>query len=166
LQVLERKGQLERGALGARSLKLSGPQHSNCPRCALVPVIGRIAAGQPIEALEDPTQTVTVTQSLTRGAELFALQVKGDSMIDAGIWDGDTVLVRKQESADDGEIVVALLDGEATLKYLYREGKRVRLQPANPALKPIYVDAKKLKIQGKVVSAQRNFDRKPVRTVT
>jgi len=158
LKTLERKGCLKRGGLGARSLIFTNRPHSSCLRCATVPVVGRIAAGQPIEAIEDPNATVTASQDLSKGGGLFALQVMGESMIEAGILDGDMVLVRKQETADEGDIVVALLEDEATLKYFHREGKRIRLQPANAAMKPIYVDADKLRIQGKVVSVQRLLD--------
>ncbi|MCK6470847.1 MAG: transcriptional repressor LexA [Planctomycetes bacterium] len=158
LKVLERKGCLKRGRLGARSLTFSSQPLRTCPNCVSVPVVGRIAAGQPLEAIEDASAAVTAGQELSKGGAVFALQVTGDSMVEAGILDGDIVLVRKQETADDGDIVVALLEDEATLKYLYREGKQIRLQPANSRLHPIYVDADKLRIQGKVVSVQRLLD--------
>src|SRR3990172_4494803 len=135
LKVLERKGHLKRGSPGARSIAFLEPLHHDCPRCTVVALVGRIAAGRPIEAIEaieaieDASGGVTVSQGLSKGAEVFALQVKGDSMIEAGILEGDLVLVRKQDSAEDGDIVVALIEDEATLKTLYREGKRIRLQP-------------------------------------
>ena len=163
LQALERKGHLKRGELGARSLVLTQPPRHACPHCAAVPVVGRIAAGGPIEAIEDREAELTVSHDLCRRGELFALRVKGDSMIEAGILDGDTVLVRKQATANNGEIVVALLENEATLKYLHREGRRVRLQPANARLKPIYVEPTKLSIQGVVIGVHRQLDRKAAR---
>jgi repressor LexA len=125
-----------------------------------VPIVGSIAAGRPIEAYESPEGSVLVERRHLRmrppahGADLFALRVKGDSMVDACIQDGDIVVVRRQATADDGDTVVALLDGEqATLKRFFREAGRVRLMPANPYYPPIY--AKEVQIQGKVVGVVR-----------
>ncbi|RLC74639.1 MAG: repressor LexA, partial [Chloroflexi bacterium] len=120
-----------------------------------VPVVGRIAAGRPIEAVEHDCGTVAVRKDLLRGCEAFALKVEGDSMVEAGILDGDYVVIRKQETAENGDIVVALIDDEATLKRLYREKDRIRLDPANKEMDSIYVDSGELRVQGKVVAVHR-----------
>ena len=157
LTVLERKGCLKRGKLGARSLIVKRLDSSDCGDCAEVPVVGRIAAGRPIEAVEDKSATRTVDKGLLRGRKAYALLVEGDSMVNAGILDGDYVIVRKQNTADNGDIVVALIEEEATLKRFYREKNRIRLQPANRKMKPIYVASGEFRIQGKVVAVQRTF---------
>ncbi len=129
-----------------------------------VPLLGQIAAGEPIqvEAI-DPSHAeefVELTQGILSGPEsLFALRVKGDSMVDASVLDGDIVILRHQETAEDGDMIAAWIEGdeETTLKYLYREGKNVRLQPANPnpTYQPIIRPANKVRINGKVVSVIR-----------
>jgi len=150
LRVLERDGHLKRERELSRGIELPG---RGAPA---IPVIGRIAAGEPIEAIEDPMDTVEVPQRyVDQGC--YALRVKGKSMIEDAIDDGDIVVIKPQETAEDGEKVVALItsgvfpEGEATLKRLYRESERVRLQPANSAMQPIYVNPDDLRIQGKVV---------------
>jgi len=158
LKALERKGCLSRRReLGPRSLVLEAEPARSCPHCEQVNVVGRIAAGKPILATEDDWGTVTVARNVLGKREVYALLVQGDSMIDAGILDGDVVLIRKQETADNGDIVVALMEDEATLKILRRQGSRVKLQPANRAMPPIYVDAQQLKILGKLVNVQRKY---------
>src|SRR5436190_13630795 len=123
--------------------------------------MGLIAAGEPIEAIEDDAETVEVAQRFVEQG-CYALRVKGKSMIDDHIDDGDVVVIKPQDTVKDGEIAVALLtngaapEGEATLKRIYREGRQVRLQPANSEMQPIYVDAQNLRIQGKVVSVIRS----------
>ncbi len=127
---------------------------------ATVPLVGRIAAGAPIEALEHRERGVGVpTGMLSPGADHFALEVKGDSMIDAGIFDGDLVVIRSQDVADDGDIVVALIDdGEATLKRLRRQGRgRVALEAANPRYETRILAADKVKIQGRLVGLIRTY---------
>jgi repressor LexA len=120
-----------------------------------VPVIGRIAAGKPIEAIETSAD-VSVSDWLAGDRELFALEVRGTSMIDDHIVDGDFVIVERRAVAKDGETVVALLEsGEATLKRLYREGGRFRLQPSNPSLPPLVVDH--VDVQGVVVGLFRRL---------
>jgi len=128
-----------------------------------VPVIGTIAAGQPIEAIEIPDDTITVTKNeIGKFGNHYALRVQGNSMIDEGIFDGDVVVIRQQSIADDGQTVVAIVNGdEATLKKIYREKDRFRLQPANPSLFPIYT--KDLEIRGLVVKIIRNFERQTER---
>lgn len=125
-------------------------------------LVGTIAAGRPIEAIEDLDSSLDLTAHLAAGDGLYALRVTGTSMIEDCIADRDVVLVRRQETADNGDTVVALLktgpsaQGEATLKRFYREkGGRIRLQPANAALDPLIVDERDLQIQGKVVAVYR-----------
>jgi repressor LexA len=140
LKAIERKGFLKRGKLGARSLEL----HHGLARAndflTRVPVVGRIAAGLPLLAIENVDGFLAVDSGLLKGegGEFFALKVKGDSMIEAGIFEGDFVVARKQEMADDGDVVVALVEDDATLKRFRREKGRVCLQPANRRMKPIY----------------------------
>lgn len=123
-----------------------------------VPLIGIIAAGEPIEAIEHPDETLTVTRDqLGKMGNLYALRVRGNSMIDEGIFDGDIVIIRQQKVADNGQTVVAIInENEATLKKFYREKNRVRLQPANPTLFPIYTND--IEIRGVVVNIVRNFN--------
>jgi repressor LexA len=151
LRVLERDGHLRRERELSRGIELPGRGGPSA-----IPVIGRIAAGEPIEAIEDPTDTVEVPQRFVDQG-CFALRVKGKSMIEDHIDDGDVVVIKPQDTANDGETVVALItsgvfpEGEATLKRLYRDGGRVRLQPANSEMSPIYVDPEDLRIRGKLV---------------
>ena len=122
-----------------------------------IPLHGRIAAGAPIEALEDH-QSLPVPAALLGPGEHFALEVSGDSMIEAGIFDGDYALIRRADSARDGDIVVALVDNEeATLKYLWREGGRVRLDPANASYEPQVYDARSVQVQGKLAGLLRRY---------
>lgn len=119
-----------------------------------IPVIGAIAAGEPILAVEDLEDHIAVPQSMAGSGEYFALRVQGDSMVDDHILDGDVVLVRRQDTAENGDVVVALLeDGSATLKRLFKESSRFRLQPANSEMRPIFV--RTLTIQGKVTGIVR-----------
>jgi len=123
-----------------------------------VPILGAIAAGQPIEAIEIPDETITITRDeIGKQGKHYALRVQGSSMIDEGIFDGDIVIIRKQEVAENGQTVVAVIDdNEATLKKLYRENGRFRLQPANPTLFPIYRD--EVEVRGVVVKIIRNLE--------
>ncbi len=122
-----------------------------------IPLHGRIAAGMPIEALETGA-TLPVPAALLGPGEHYALEVSGDSMIDAGILDGDYALVRRTDTARDGEIVVALVNGEeATLKYLRRENGRVRLDPANSSYQPQYFQPGEVKVQGKLAGLLRRY---------
>jgi repressor LexA len=123
-----------------------------------VPVMGRIAAGVPIEAIQTHSHTITVPPEMLSGGEHYALEVRGDSMIDAGIFDGDTVLIRKQVDANNGEIVVALVDEEeATLKRLRRKGKSVALEAANPAYETRIFGPDQVKVQGRLVGLLRKY---------
>ncbi len=159
VNALVRKGLLRRLPHKARSLEVTSSARFPDERPTLVPLAGRIAAGQPIEAIENvealDLEAVFATRRGSRGAN-FALQVSGDSMIDDHISDGDYVIVEPRKNPRNGEIVVALLeDGEATLKRFYREKGRIRLQPANEAFEPIYVD--RVDIQGIVVGVVRRY---------
>jgi repressor LexA len=122
-----------------------------------IPLHGKIAAGVPIEALEGQT-SLSVPMALLGAGEHYALEVSGDSMIEAGIFDGDYALIRKTQTARDGEIVVALVRGEeATLKYLRHEGKMVRLDPANSSYEPQYFDAREVEVQGRLAGLLRRY---------
>lgn len=148
LRALEARGAIARRRYAHRSIELAEPPQGP-PAPLRLPLLGRIAAGQPIEAVEVPeTLDVAASLGLVAGRrELFALQVVGDSMIEEGIFDGDYVVVERRDDAENGQVVVALLpDNTATLKKFFRERARVRLQPANPNLKPVY--ARQVAIQG------------------
>ena len=124
-----------------------------------VPVMGRIAAGTPIEALQNVTDSLPVAQSLISAGEHYALEVSGDSMINAGILDGDLLLVRPQPTANNKDTVVAMVDGEATVKWFYKEHDHIRLQPANPSMNPIliYPEDGEVTIVGKVTGVYRSM---------
>src|SRR5262245_5632124 len=127
-------------------------------RPVAVPVMGRIAAGTPIEALENRSHTIHMPPDLLSTGDHFALEVRGDSMIEAGILDGDTVLVRKTETADTGDIVVAFIDNEeATLKRFRRRGASIALEPANPSHEVRILPPNRVKIQGKLVGLFRRY---------
>ena len=154
IETLREKGYLKKIENQPRSIKLN--EKTKKSDLVKIPLLGIIAAGEPIEAIEDK-ETIKVPKSqLSKSGEHFALRVGGDSMIDEGIFNGDIVVIRRQPVAENGETVVALInDNEVTLKKIYREKNRFRLQPANPNLKPIFT--KELIIQGKVVSVIRFF---------
>jgi repressor LexA len=155
LTKLEKDGRLNKEATRSRALSLPGMGGG---RMVQAPVIGEIAAGQPIHAYEDRSETMGLPTELAagRGRETFVLKVRGKSMIEDHIDDGDYVVIQQQDTARDGEIVVALLeDNTATLKRLYRERERVRLQPANGSMQPIY--ARDVRIQGKVIGVIRHL---------
>ena len=128
------------------------------PRGAVVPVMGRIAAGVPVSAIQDHTHNIAVPPEMLGSGDHFALEVKGDSMIDAGILDGDTVVVRKTEHAQTGEIVVALVDDEeATLKRLRRKGDSIALEAANSTYETRIFGPDRVKVQGKLVGLIRRY---------
>lgn len=123
-----------------------------------IPVMGRIAAGTPIEAIQTHSHTIMVPPEMLGAGEHYALEVRGDSMIEAGIFDGDTVLIKKQESASTGEIIVALVDDEeATLKRLRRKGNTVALEAANPAYETRIFPPDRVKVQGRLVGLLRKY---------
>ena len=163
IATLERKGWLKRGRNQSRSLEPSSRyvQESRRQRAGRVgmelPLMGRVAAGQPVESMEQP-ETISFAD-LTGRKNVFVLQVKGDSMIEDHIMDGDYILVEKAAQAGNGEIVVALVDGsETTLKRFHREPDgRIRLQPANARMKPIFVAPEQLAIQGRLIAVLRRY---------
>lgn len=153
--ALQKKGFLKHARHRARSLQLNASIEFPDERPTRLPLVGRIAAGRPIEAIEE-REVLDLEDLFVSPHETFVLRVKGDSMIDDRICDGDYVVVQKRNTARDGETVVALLDeGEATLKRFYREADGVRLQPANPAYKPI--KTKHVQIQGVVIGVVRKY---------
>ncbi len=182
LKALEKKGFLQRDAAKSRALiptpqarhvlgserpahdnvvSLASRREARASRLVEIPILGRVAAGQPILAVEQIEDTVQVDSFfLGAGRKVYGLRVQGDSMIGDGILSGDFIFVRKQLHANDGEIVVALIDDEATVKRVYFEGDRVRFQPSNPRMAPIYVrreDFKSTMILGVVVGVYRKL---------
>jgi repressor LexA len=155
---LERKGLLKREQNRSRSIDVLPVRARKAARLQepALPLVGRIAAGRPIEAVENP-ETISLGD-LTRSKEVFVLQVTGTSMQDEHILDGDYVLVEKSKTARNGEIVVALVEGsETTLKRFFLEGQTVRLQPANAEMAPIVVPADRVQIQGRVIGVLRKY---------
>jgi repressor LexA len=134
------------------------PRVEEYARPVSVPVMGRIAAGTPIEAIQTHSHTIMVPPEMLGSGEHYALEVRGDSMVDAGIFDGDTVLIKKQDQASTGEIVVALVDDEeATLKRLRRKGDTVALEAANPAYETRIFPPDRVKVQGRLVGLLRKY---------
>jgi repressor LexA len=158
---LEKKGLLRRDYNRSRSIDLLQPkgrlkQAMSISNHMVLPLVGRIAAGQPIEAVENP-ETISLAD-FVRSKEVFVLEVRGESMQDEHILSGDYVLVEKTKSAHNGDIVVALVQGsEATLKRLYREGDNVRLQPSNASMQPLIVPAAAVEVQGRVIGVLRKY---------
>lgn len=136
---------------------LAGVTAANDATAVQLPLYGRIAAGLPIEALRDTTSHIEVPLAILGAGEHYALEVDGDSMIEAGILDGDTVIIRRGEQAENGQIIVALVDDYVTLKRLRRHGKSIALEPANAAYKAQIVPADKVKVQGKLVALLRKY---------
>ena len=144
------------GSLG--KVKPLGASNDGGNRMTLVPLMGRIAAGVPISAIQDHTMNIQVPPDMLGSGEHFALEVKGDSMINAGIFEGDTVLIRKGDTALNGEIVVALVDDEeATLKRLRKKGDSVALEAANPIYETRIFGPDRVKVQGKLVGLLRKY---------
>jgi repressor LexA len=134
------------------------PESANSNEPVLVPMMGRIAAGSPIEAIQTQSHTIGVPPDMLSPGEHFALEVRGDSMIEAGIFDGDTILIRKSDTAETGDIVVALVDEEeATLKRLRRRGASIALEAANPAYETRIFGPDRLRIQGRLVGLLRKY---------
>ncbi len=169
LQMLEREGFLERGAAQSRAIRLTptaaielGLSHELVPQSVtadahVVPIIGEIAAGGPIEAYQDASESMAVPDLLAPGGDAYVLRVRGDSMIEEHIADGDFVLIRPQTTARNGDIVVAQVEENAvTLKRFFREKDKVRLQPANPNYQPLFYDD--VRIQGKLIGVIRRLD--------
>ena len=164
LRVLEREGRIRRDREVSRGLELVGGnrgQRNAQPRVLRIPVVGRIAAGLPSEAIEDPDEYIELPAEAVP-SNCFALRVQGTSMIEDHIDDGDIVVVRPQPSLDNGDIAVAIVNdntanGGATLKRFYLEGDHVRLQPRNPTMQPIRVPADQVEVRGKVVKLVRDL---------
>jgi repressor LexA len=178
LKALERKGYLERDDFRSRALRpigmtrgkrpanTTGPELEATPLpvpitgdMASIPLLGRVAAGQPILAVENVETTVQVDRYFVgKSEELFALRVRGDSMIEAGIFEGDLALIRKTDSADTGDIIVALVDDEeATLKRLRKKGMSIALEAANPAYETRIFGPDRVRVQGKLVGIFRRY---------
>lgn len=157
LKAIEKKGYIKCEKNRSRAIELLKTSSGSAPLAAAgvvnIPLLGRVAAGMPIVAEENIEEYLAFPRVMVPENGVFALRVAGDSMKDAGIFDGDIAVIQKQETARDGEIVVALIEDEATLKYFHREKKRIRLQPANKAYKPIY--ASEPAILGKLVGIYR-----------
>jgi repressor LexA len=138
--------------------KIAGVQAANDAEAVQLPLYGRIAAGLPIEALQDPGSYVGTPMSLLGSGEHYALEIAGDSMVEAGILDGDTVIIRKSDTADTGQIVVALVDeNEVTLKRLRRRGNSIALEPCNVRHETRIFPADRVKVQGKLVALMRRY---------
>jgi repressor LexA len=155
LEALERKGFIQRRE-GSRGISLTRKPGSSVS----VPIVGTVRAGMPELATEDILGFCQVDASWLKGRGNFILKVKGSSMIEAGIYDGDYAIIRPQQTAENGEIVVALIDGEATLKRFYREADHIRLQPENTSMQPIIVLAGETEavIAGRLIKTVRFFD--------
>ena len=149
INSLASKGLIEKGDNQNRAIRLAGKSPSR------VPVVGKVTAGSPITAIEDITDYISFIPPKSYDGELFALRVSGDSMINAGIFSGDRIIVRQQSTAENGEMVVALIDDSATVKTYYREKDHIRLQPENDTMDPIIVDS--CQILGKVYGVIRIF---------
>jgi repressor LexA len=157
LSLLEKKGLIRRDWNQKRGVELvedQVPEPSSQVR--ELPLFGYIAAGRPLD-VEVSAETIAVPDHLTTRGENYVLKVRGDSMVDDGILDGDLVIIATREQAYNGEMVVANVNGEVTLKRFYREGERIRLQPANATMSPIYAAARDVSVQGVVVGLMRRF---------
>ena len=155
LSNLEEKGLIRRTWNHSRAIEII-PQQKEA-RAVEVPLLGRVAAGRPIEALQHD-DTIALPEELIRRDNTYVLRVTGSSMIDDGIWDGDYIVVEGRPTAENGETVIANIDGEATVKRFYREkGGKIRLQPANEKLAPIIVRSSDLEIRGVVVAVMRKY---------
>jgi repressor LexA len=155
LTNLQEKGFIKRAWNRSRSVEMIPT--TNAGRSVELPLLGYVAAGVPIEAVAS-SETIAVPEDLVGRRDTYVLRVRGNSMIDEQICDGDFVIVEDRKTAQNGETVVALLGGsDVTLKKLYRENGRVRLQPANPAMQPLFIDPDQLQVQGVVVGVMRKY---------
>ena len=154
LKRLEKKGLIARDSMKPRAISLPSVLQK-ADSVSSVPVVGRVTAGIPILANENIEDYISIPNALLGDGEHYILGVRGESMINAGIMDGDFVVVRKQQDANNGDIVVAMIEDEATVKRFYKENGHIRLQPENPSMKPIL--CKQVTILGKVVSLYRLY---------
>ena len=152
LTQLEKKGLLRRDSTKPRAMEVLD---GGVSRGRSVPLVGRVTAGMPILSTENIEDYLVLPQSLSGRGDLFALRVQGESMIEAGIMDGDIIVLRQQENADNGDIVVAMIEDEATVKRIYYEDRRVRLQPENSSMSPIY--AENVQVLGRLIALFRQF---------
>jgi len=165
LSALEAKGYLKRDASKSRSISVIGSAADDAPsnktqavrNTTVLPLVGRVAAGVPILAEQNVEGTMALPTEIVGDSSSFMLRVRGDSMVEAGIFDGDYVVVREQQTASNGEIVVALIGNEATVKTFYREKGVIRLQPENHTMEPLYPDPSSLTIVGRVVALFRTI---------
>jgi repressor LexA len=161
LEALERKGFIKRNRYLSRGIEIikEAPERVSDKQLKTVPWVGRVAAGMPLWAEQNIEGNFYIDKSFAPGEHIFALRVTGDSMRNAGILDGDYVLVRRQQTAQKGEIVVAQIDDEATVKRFYPEKKRIRLEPENPDFGPIIVEknAPGFMIAGRVIGLMRKM---------
>lgn len=160
IKKLEAKGAIKREWNGRRAIEVDHSFVENflVPRESLaVPLLGKIAAGRPIEAIVSSEERIPVPRDMVRNGSFYALTVEGNSMIEDGILDGDNIVVKRQQSAENGETVVALVENSATVKRMYRQKNRIELRPANKEMKSIYVKANNLRIQGIVVGLYRQY---------
>lgn len=155
LAALERKGLISKSKYGYRSIEIPGEFSPNRTEFTSVPLVGRVAAGLPLLASENVESYLPIPTEMAQGEDMFALKVHGDSMKDAGILNGDIIVAKQQKTAVNGDIVVALLDDEATVKRFFRESNHVRLQPENSDFEPII--ANDVHILGKVALSIRQF---------
>ncbi len=158
---LEKKGLVKRGHNKSRSIDVLPPKgslkKSMAPARMTLPLLGRIAAGRPIEAVENP-ETLSLADFTAGSKDVYVLRVVGESMQDEHIVEGDYVIVESTKTARDGEIIVALVEGsDATLKRIYREGDKIRLQPSNSKMQPIIVPARNVDVQGRVIGVLRKY---------
>ncbi len=155
LDRLEEKGLIRRDPTKPRALEVVDDREMRARRLIQVPVVGRVTAGEPILAVENIEESYPLPFDLVRHENVFMLTVRGESMIEAGIFDGDYVLVRKQDTAQNGDVVVAMVGDEATVKRFFKENGRFRLQPENPTMAPIIVS--EVTILGKVIGLFRRL---------
>lgn len=156
LSNLERKGYIKRSYNESRAIELIPSDAFG--RSVHLPLMGTVAAGLPIEAIETSESLAVPEELIGRNGSHYVLKVRGNSMIDEQIRDGDFVIVEDRKMADNGEMVIALVGGtDVTLKKFYREGARVRLQPANPAMQPLVLDGTQVQIQGVVIGVMRKY---------
>jgi len=159
LQILERKGYLRRVPGNSRAIEIAGRLSSSIAQVLAVPIVGTVRAGEPILAIENIEGHIHLDRSFVSSEDVFLLRVQGDSMIEAHIQDGDFALVKPQAHAENGEIVVALVEDEATIKRIFRKRDLIRLEPANPRMEPIVVKKgeKIVSIVGKVIGIFRKL---------
>lgn len=156
LRRLETKGYIKKSFGKSRALSIEAGTGAEPEKMKKIPILGRVAAGIPILAVENYDGYVDFPASMARGkSNLFALRVIGESMIEAGIFDGDIVIVESRRFAEDGDIIVAMIDNEATVKRFYRDNGRIRLQPANRTMQPIY--SREVTVLGKVIADFRFY---------